>query len=78
MRIAQLQSNKNTVSRCSSKYTVYHTENSNHLEQNIGIIRRKRCMLVNDNTAGYSVSQDKKKLSRNYLQWRHRHKRNFL
>jgi len=35
-------------------------------------------MLVNDNTAEYNVSQEKKKLSRNYLRWRYRHKRNFL
>jgi len=35
-------------------------------------------MLVNDNTAEYNVSQEKKKLSRDYLRWRYRHKRNFL
>jgi len=37
---------KNIVCR----YTVYHTENSNHLDQNIGIIWHKRSMLVIDNT----------------------------
>jgi len=42
--------------------TVYHTENGNHLDQNIGIIWHKRSMLVNDNTAEYNVSQEKKKL----------------
>jgi len=30
---------------------VYRTENSNHFDQNIGIILHKRNMLVNDNTA---------------------------
>jgi len=44
------------------RYTVYHTENGNHLDQNIGIIWHKRSMLVNDNTAEYNVSQEKKKL----------------
>ena len=43
-------------------YTVYHTENSNHLDQNIGIIWHKRSMLVKDNTAEYIVSQE----NRNY------------
>jgi len=41
---------KNVVCRCSCRYTVYHTENINHLDQNIGIIWHKRSMLVNDNT----------------------------
>ena len=40
-------------------YTVYHTENSNHLDQNIGIIWHKRSMLVKDNTAENIVSQEK-------------------
>jgi len=69
---------KNVVFRCICRYTVYHTENSNHLDQNIGIIWHKRSMLVNDNTAEYNVSQEKKKLSRNYLRWPYSHKRNFL
>jgi len=34
-------------------------------------------MLVNDSTAEYNVSR-KTKQSRNYLQWRYRHKRTFL
>jgi len=42
---------KNVVCKCSCRYPVYHTENSNHLDQNIGIIMHKRSMLVNDNTA---------------------------
>jgi len=46
---------KNVVCRCSCRYTVYHNENSNHLDQNIGIIRNKRSMLVNDNTAEYEI-----------------------
>jgi len=40
---------KNVVCRCRN--TVYHTENSNHLDQNIGISWHKRRMLVSDNTA---------------------------
>jgi len=32
------------------RFTVYHTENSNHLDQNIGIIWHKPSMLVIDNT----------------------------
>jgi len=28
---------KNVVCRCSCRYTVYHTENSSHLDQNIGL-----------------------------------------
>jgi len=32
-------------------------------------------MLVNDNTAEYNVTQEKKKQSRNYLIWRYRHKK---
>jgi len=36
-------------------YTVYHTENSNHVDQHIGIIWHKRSMLVKDNTAEYIV-----------------------
>jgi len=30
-------------------------------------------MLVNDNTAEYNVSQEKKNLSRNYPRWHYRH-----
>jgi len=52
---------KNVVCRCSCRYTAYHTENSNHLDQNIGIIWRKDSMLGNDNAAEYNVSQEKKK-----------------
>ena len=51
---------KSVVCRCSCRYTVYHTENSNHLDQNIGIIWHKHNMLVNDNTGEYNVSQEKK------------------
>jgi len=51
---------KNAVCRCSCRYTVYHTENSNHLDQNIGIVWHKRSMLVNDNTVEYNVSQAKR------------------
>jgi len=42
---------ENVVCRCSCRYTVYYTENSNHLDQNAGIICHKRSMSVNDNTA---------------------------
>jgi len=41
---------KKSICRCNCRYTVYHTENSNHLDQNIGIIWHKRSVLVNDNT----------------------------
>ena len=41
-------------------YTVYHTENSYHLDQNNGVILHKRSMLVKDNTAEYIVSQQKR------------------
>jgi len=51
---------KNAVSRWSCRYTVYHTENYNYLDQHIGIIWHKGSMLVNDNTAEYNVSQGKK------------------
>jgi len=57
----------------SCRCTVYHTQNNNDLDQNIGIIWHKRSMLVNDNAAEYNVSQEKKKLSRNYPRWRYRH-----
>jgi len=63
---------------CSCTYTVYHTENSNHLDQNIGIIWHKHNMLVNDNAVEYNAAQEKKKQSQNYLRRRYRHKRNFL
>jgi len=58
---------KDVVCKCSSRYTVYHSKNSNHLDQNVGIIWHKRSMSVNDNTGEYNASQEKKKLSRNYL-----------
>jgi len=50
---------KNVVCRSSCRYTAYHTENSNHLEQNIGTIWHKRSMLVSDNTGECNVSQEK-------------------
>jgi len=52
---------KNVVCRCSCRYTVYQTENSNHLDQNIGIIWHKRSMLVNDNTRNVMFLNKKKK-----------------
>jgi len=52
---------KNVVCRCSCRYTVYHTENSNHLEQNIGIIWHKRSMLVNNNAQNIMFLKKKKK-----------------
>jgi len=39
---------------------VYHTQNNNHLHQNIGIIWHKHSMLVNDNTAVYNFSRRKR------------------
>jgi len=47
------------VCRFSCRYTLYQTENSNHLDQN-SIIWHKCSILVNDNTAEYNVSQEKK------------------
>ena len=64
---------KNVVFGYSCRYTVYYTQNNNHLEQNIGIIWHKRRMFVSDNTTEYNVSQKKKKLSRNYPRWPYRH-----
>jgi len=51
---------KNVVCRCCCRYTLHHIKNSNHLGQNIGIIWQKRSMLVNDNTAEYNVSHEKR------------------
>jgi len=48
---------KNIVFGYSCRYTVYHTQNNNYHDQNIGIIWHKRSMLVNGNTAKYNVSQ---------------------
>jgi len=39
---------KNVVCRCSCRYTVDCTENSDYIDQNIGIIWQKRRMSVND------------------------------
>jgi len=68
------ESQKNAVFGYSYRYTVYHTQNNNHLDQNIGIIWHKHSILVKDNTAEYKVSQEKtkkqKKLSRIYPWWR--------
>jgi len=55
---------KTVVCRCRCRYAVYHTENSNHLDQNIGIIWHKRSMLVNDNTAQCNVSQAKETITK--------------
>ena len=35
----------------------HHTQNNNHLEQNIGLNKHKVCLLVNDNIVECSVSQ---------------------
>jgi len=54
---------KNVVFGHSCRYTVYHTQNNYHLDQNIGIISliwHKCSILVNNNTPEYNVSQDKK------------------
>ena len=69
---------RNVVCRCSCRYTVYHTENNNHIDHNIGIIWHKLSMLINDSTVECNVSQEKKRQSRTYLRWRYGHKRNFL
>jgi len=41
----------------------YNTQNSNDLDQNIGLNKHILSMLVNDNTAECEVSQEKDKLS---------------
>jgi len=51
---------KNVACRCSCRYTVYHPEKNNHLDQNTDIIWHKRSMLVNDNTGECNVSQAKR------------------
>jgi len=51
---------KNDVFGYSCRCTVYPTQNNNEVDQNIGIIWQKRSMLVNDNTAEYNVSHEKK------------------
>ena len=51
---------KNVVFGYSCRYTVYHTQYNNHLDQNIGMIRHKRNILVKDNSAECNVSQEKK------------------
>ena len=69
---------KSVVCRCGCGYTAYHTENSNHLDHNISIIWHKRSILVNHNATECNVSQEKKKLSRTYIRWGYRQKRNFV
>jgi len=64
LRYAQLRSNKNRCVQVCCRYTVYHTENSNHLDQNIGIIGHKRSMLVNDNTVQCNVSQEEETITK--------------
>ena len=66
---------KNAVFEYCCIYAVFHTQNNNHLDQNIGIVWHKRSMLVNDNTAEYNVSQEQKKPSWKYPRWRYRYDR---
>jgi len=40
----------------------YHTQNTNHLDQNIGVNNHKLSLLVNDNSAECEASQDQEKL----------------
>jgi len=51
---------KNVGCRCRCRYTVYHTENSNHLEQNNGTIWHQRSMLVNDNMLNIMFLKNKR------------------
>jgi len=39
---------------------VHHTQNNNHLNQNIGSIRHKLSLLVKDNAAECNISQKKR------------------
>ena len=66
---------KNVLFGYRCRYTVYHTQNNNHLDQNIGKIWHKRSILVNDNSVEYNVTQEKRKPSRNYQRWRYRHEK---
>jgi len=54
----------------------YHTQNSNHLDQDISL--NKHSLLVNDNTAESNVSQGKKKILRNYPPKHYTHKINYM
>jgi len=56
----------------------YHTQNSNHLDQKIGLNKHALSFLANVNIVECNVSQEKKKLSRIYPRWCYRHKRNYL
>jgi len=60
---------KNVVFGYSCRYTVDHTQNNNHIDQNIGIIWHKRSMLVT--IILRNIMFLKKKW--NYQRWRYRH-----
>jgi len=49
-----------------------------HLDQHIGLNKHKLNLLVKDHAAECNVSQEKKKLARNYPRWRYGRKRNYL
>jgi len=49
-----------------------------HLDQNIDFNKHKLSLVVNNNAAECTISQEKMKLSRNYSRWRDKHKRNYL
>jgi len=60
---ATAEHQKTVVCMGSCRYTVYHTENSNQLYQNIGIILHKHSLLVNDNTAECGIMFLQKKIN---------------
>ena len=43
---------------------VHHTQNSNHLDQNIDLSKHKLSLLVNDNAAECNVSQKKETITK--------------
>jgi len=43
---------------------VHHTQNNNHLDQNIGLIKHKLSFLVNDNAAECNISQKKETITK--------------
>jgi len=57
---AGYQNTEYTVIAASARFD--HTQNSNHFDQNIGLIKQKLSLLVNKKYAECNVSQEKKEL----------------
>jgi len=56
---------KHVVNGTAAGRRFYHTQNSNHLDQNIGLNKHNLSLLVHDNIAECNVSQERKWLSWN-------------